>query len=83
MLLHPFYRGKLQTALKCPVRGHDDFGIWCTPGVAAPCRAIHEDEELAYEHINRGNTVALVSDGTRVPGQGEIGPVAALPVMEG
>jgi malate dehydrogenase (oxaloacetate-decarboxylating) len=50
MLLHPFYRGKIQTALKCPVRGHEDFGIWYTPGVAAPCLAIQEDEELAYEH---------------------------------
>ena len=83
MLLHPFYRGKIQTALKCPVRGHEDFGIWYTPGVAAPCLAIQEDEELAYEHTNRGNTVAVVSDGTRVLGLGDIGPVAGLPVMEG
>ena len=47
MRLHPFYRGKVQTALKCAVRGLDDFAIWYTPGVAAPCRAIHQDEELA------------------------------------
>ena len=81
--LHPFYRGKVQTALKCAVRGIDDFAIWYTPGVAAPCRAIHEDEELAYEYTNKGNTVAVVSDGTRVLGLGDIGPAAGLPVMEG
>ncbi len=83
MRLHPFYRGKVQTALKCVVRGPGDFAIWYTPGVAAPCRAIHEDEELVYEHTNKGNTVAVVSDGTRVLGLGDIGPLAGLPVMEG
>jgi malate dehydrogenase (oxaloacetate-decarboxylating) len=83
MRLHPFYRGKVQTGIKCAVRGLDDFAIWYTPGVAAPCRAIHEDEELAYEYTNKGNTVAVVSDGTRVLGLGDIGPVAGLPVMEG
>jgi len=83
MRMHPFYRGKVQTALKCPVRGVDDFAIWYTPGVAAPCRAIQEDEELAYEHTNKGNTVAVVSDGTRVLGLGDIGATAGLPVMEG
>ena len=83
MRMHPFFRGKVQTALKCPVRGVDDFAIWYTPGVAAPCRAIQEDEELAYEHTNKGNTVAVVSDGTRVLGLGNIGATAGLPVMEG
>jgi len=83
MRLHPFYRGKVQTALKCAVRGLDDFAIWYTPGVAAPCRAIHEDESLAYEYTNKGNTVAVVSDGTRVLGLGDIGATAGLPVMEG
>jgi len=83
MRMHPFFRGKVQTALKCPVRGVDDFAIWYTPGVAAPCRAIQEDEELAYEHTNKGNTVAVVSDGTRVLGLGDIGATAGLPVMEG
>ena len=47
MRMHPFFRGKVQTALKCPVRDVNDFAIWYTPGVAAPCRAIQEDEELA------------------------------------
>jgi malate dehydrogenase (oxaloacetate-decarboxylating) len=81
--LHPLYRGKIQTAPKCPVRGLDDFAIWYTPGVAAPCRAIRDDEGLAYEYTNKGNTVAVVTDGTRVLGLGNIGPAAGLPVMEG
>ena len=83
MRLHPVYHGKVQIAPKCPVRGLDDFSIWYTPGVAAPCRAIHEDQELAYEYTNKGNTVAVVSDGTRVLGLGDIGATAGLPVMEG
>ncbi len=83
MRLHPFYRGKVQIAPKCPIHGLDDFAIWYTPGVAAPCRAIHENEELAYEYTNKGNTIAIISDGTRVLGLGDIGPTAGLPVMEG
>lgn len=83
MQLHPYYRGKVQIAPKCVVRGLDDFAIWYTPGVAAPCRAINEDETLAYEYTNKGNTVAIISDGTRVLGLGNIGPTAGLPVMEG
>ena len=83
MRLHPYYRGKVQTAPKCAVRGLDDFAIWYTPGVAAPGRAIQADNDLVYEHTNKGNTVAVVSDGTRVLGLGNIGPSAGLPVMEG
>jgi len=83
MRLHPFFRGKVQTAPKCVVRGLDDFAIWYTPGVAAPCRAISENEDLVYEYTNKGNTVAIISDGTRVLGLGDIGPKAGLPVMEG
>jgi malate dehydrogenase (oxaloacetate-decarboxylating) len=83
MKLHPFYRGKVETALKCTVRSFNDFAIWYTPGVAAPCRAIVEDPELVYEYTNKWNTVAVVSDGTRVLGLGDIGPKAGLPVMEG
>jgi len=83
MRLHPHYRGKVQTAPKCPVRGLDDFAIWYTPGVAEPCRAISQDETLAYEYTNKGNTVAIVSDGSRVLGLGDIGALASLPVMEG
>jgi malate dehydrogenase (oxaloacetate-decarboxylating) len=83
MVLHPFYRGKVETALKCTVRDFNDFAIWYTPGVAAPCRAIEADPELVYEYTNKWNTVAVVSDGTRVLGLGDIGPKAGLPVMEG
>lgn len=81
--LHPFYRGKIETTLKCAVRSFRDFAIWYTPGVAAPCRAIAEDQEKVYEYTNKWNTVAVVSDGTRVLGLGDIGPKAGLPVMEG
>jgi malate dehydrogenase (oxaloacetate-decarboxylating) len=83
MLMHPFYKGKVEIALKSCVRDFDDFAIWYTPGVAAPCRAIEADPELVYEHTHKGNTVAVVSDGTRVLGLGDIGPKAGLPVMEG
>lgn len=83
MKLHPFYKGKIEIVSKCVVRDFSDFGIWYTPGVAAPCRAIAEDKELAYVHTNKANTIAVVSDGTRVLGLGDIGPEAAMPVMEG
>ena len=83
MILHPHYRGKIETVLKCTVRDFDDFAIWYTPGVAAPCQAIAEDPDLVYEYTNKWNTVAVVSDGTRVLGLGDIGPKAGLPVMEG
>jgi malate dehydrogenase (oxaloacetate-decarboxylating) len=83
LALHPFYRGKVETNLKCTVRDFNDFAIWYTPGVAAPCRAIEENPELVYEYTNKWNTVAVVSDGTRVLGLGDIGPKAGLPVMEG
>jgi malate dehydrogenase (oxaloacetate-decarboxylating) len=83
MVLHPFYHGKVETALKCCVRTFEDFAIWYTPGVAAPCKAIQADPEKVYEYTNKWNTVAVVSDGTRVLGLGDIGPKAGLPVMEG
>ena len=83
MKLHPFYRGKVETALKCTVRSFNDFAIWYTPGVAAPCKAIAANPELVYEYTNKWNTVIVVSDGTRVLGLGDIGPKAGLPVMEG
>ncbi len=83
MKLHPFYQGKVQTAPKAVIRDFDDFAIWYSPGVAAPCRDIQADPDKVFEHTNKGNTVAIVSDGTRVLGLGDIGPQAALPVMEG
>jgi len=81
--LHPFYRGKIETSLKCCVRDFHDFAIWYTPGVAAPCKAIEADPEKVYDYTNKWNTVAVISDGTRVLGLGDIGPKAGLPVMEG
>ena len=83
MRLHPFYRGKIQVTLKCRIRNFDDFAIWYTPGVAAPCKDIHQNPEKVYEHTNKGNMVAVISDGSRVLGLGDIGPEAGLPVMEG
>jgi len=83
MRLHPYYKGKIEMVSKCVIRDFNDFAIWYTPGVAAPCRAIAEDKELVYEYTNKWNTVAVVSDGTRILGLGDIGPEAGLPVMEG
>src|SRR4030043_6303 len=81
--MHRFYEGKMQVIPKCAIRNTDDFAIWYTPGVAAPCREIQADPDKSFELTNRWNYVAIVSDGTRVLGLGDIGPEAALPVMEG
>jgi malate dehydrogenase (oxaloacetate-decarboxylating) len=83
MRLHPFYRGKVQTVPRCVIRDFNDFAIWYTPGVAEPCRAIQKDDKLVYEYTSKWNTIAVVSDGTRVLGLGDIGPKAGMPVMEG
>jgi malate dehydrogenase (oxaloacetate-decarboxylating) len=83
MKLHADYHGKMQTMLKCQVRDLNDFAIYYTPGVAEPCRAIKADESKFHELTNRGNTIAVVSDCTRVLGLGDIGPKAGYPVMEG
>ncbi len=81
--LHPVYQGKVQVIPKVPIRNLGDLGIWYTPGVAAPCREISQDKEKVYDYTNRGNTIAIISDGTRILGLGNIGPEAGLPVMEG
>ncbi len=81
--LHKFYKGKLGVALKCRVRDFNDFAIWYTPGVAKVCMEINADKQKAYEYTNKWNSVAVISDGTRVLGLGDIGPEAGLPVMEG
>ena len=81
--LHAFYKGKIQTFPKCPIRSLDDFALWYTPGVAAPCRDIQATPGLVYDLTNKANCIAVVSDGTRVLGLGDIGPEAGLPVMEG
>ncbi|HID72053.1 MAG TPA: NADP-dependent malic enzyme, partial [Thermoplasmata archaeon] len=81
--LHPFYKGKIEVTPKCAIRDFNDFAIWYTPGVAQPCEEIKKDKEKSFTLTNRWNTIAVVSDGTRVLGLGDIGPEAALPVMEG
>ena len=81
--LHPFYRGKIEIVPKCCIRDFNDFAIWYTPGVAEPCKEIQKNPLKVYELTNKWNTVAVVSDGTRVLGLGDIGPEAGLPVMEG
>jgi malate dehydrogenase (oxaloacetate-decarboxylating) len=81
--LHALYQGKIQVAPKCAIRDVSDFSYWYTPGVAAPCRAIEADPAAIYQYTNKGNLIAVVSDGSRVLGLGNIGPHAGLPVMEG
>ena len=83
LAMHAGYRGKIQMQAKVPVRGLEDLAIWYSPGVAEPCRAIVADPGAAFTYTNRGNTIAIVSDGSRVLGLGDIGPEAGLPVMEG
>jgi len=83
MKMHPFFQGKIQVMPKCVIRDFNDFAIWYTPGVAAPCRDIEKHPEKVLEHTNKANMIAVVSDGTRVLGLGDIGPEAGLPVMEG
>ncbi len=81
--LHASYKGKIQSFPKCPIRSLDDFALWYTPGVAAACRDIQKIPGLVYDLTNKANSIAVVSDGTRVLGLGDIGPEAGLPVMEG
>lgn len=83
LILHKKYRGKVAVIPKCPVRNLSDFNYWYTPGVAAACKEIAQQVEKVYEYTNKWNTVAVISDGSRVLGLGNIGPYAALPVMEG
>lgn len=80
---HEFYHGKIEVTPKCLLQNFSDFSIWYTPGVAEPCKAIKENPEKVYEYTNKWNNVAIVTDGTRVLGLGDIGAEASLPVMEG
>ncbi len=81
--MHRFYEGKVQVMPKCSIKNTIDFAIWYTPGVAAPCKEIQANPDKSFELTNRWNYVAVVTDGTRVLGLGDIGPEAAMPVMEG
>lgn len=80
---HPYYHGKIEIAPKVPVNSYDDFAIWYTPGVADPSKDIQKNPERVFDYTNKWNSVAIVTDGTRVLGLGDIGPEAGLPVMEG
>lgn len=83
LILHEKWRGKLETVSKTPVKTREDLSLAYTPGVAEPCKVIAKDKEAAYTYTWKSNTVAVVSDGSAVLGLGNIGPHAAMPVMEG
>lgn len=80
---HEEWRGKLEINAKCRIASAEDLTIAYTPGVAEPCLKIKEDKDLQYTYTGRGNTVAVITDGTAVLGLGDIGPEAGMPVMEG
>jgi len=81
--MHAHYNGKLEVISKVPVQDSYDLSLAYSPGVAAPCVEIEKNPSLVYDYTMKGNMVAIVSDGTAVLGLGDIGPKAALPVMEG
>ena len=83
LMMHEKWNGKLKTVSKTPVKSREDLAIAYTPGVAEPCKVIAQDKEAAYTYTMKANTVAVVSDGSAVLGLGNIGPHAAMPVMEG
>jgi malate dehydrogenase (oxaloacetate-decarboxylating) len=83
LALHRENKGKVGIRSKVELKDKDDLGLAYTPGVAEPCKEIHQDKDLVWEYTFRGNVIAVVSDGSAVLGLGNIGPEAALPVMEG
>lgn len=83
LLLHEKWNGKIETTSKCPIKSREDLALAYTPGVAEPCKVIAENKEAAYQYTIKANTVAVISDGSAVLGLGNIGPYAAMPVMEG
>lgn len=83
LMLHKEWNGKINTTPKCHVNSREDLAIAYTPGVAEPCKVIAQDKAQAYQYTIKANTVAVVSDGSAVLGLGNIGPEAAMPVMEG
>ncbi len=83
LMMHEQWNGKLEIVSKAPVKSREDLAIAYTPGVAEPCKVIARDKEEAYKYTMKANTVAVVSDGSAVLGLGNIGPHAAMPVMEG
>lgn len=83
LMLHEQWNGKLETVSKSPVKSREDLSLAYTPGVAEPCKVIAEERAAVYKYTMKANTVAVVSDGSAVLGLGNIGPHAAMPVMEG
>lgn len=83
LMLHEKWNGKLETVSKTPVKSREDLSLAYTPGVAEPCKVIADNPDAAYQYTMKANTVAVVSDGSAVLGLGNIGPLAAMPVMEG
>lgn len=83
LALHKEWNGKLETVSKTPVKSREALSLAYTPGVAEPCKVIAENKDAAYQYTMKANTVAVVSDGSAVLGLGNIGPYAAMPVMEG
>ena len=83
LMLHEQWAGKFETVSKCAINTREDLALAYTPGVAEPCKVIAKDKEQAYKYTIKSNTVAVVSDGSAVLGLGNIGPYAAMPVMEG
>lgn len=83
LALHEEWNGKLETISKTPIKSREALSLAYTPGVAEPCKVIAEDKEAAYKYTMKANTVAVISDGSAVLGLGNIGPHAAMPVMEG
>ena len=83
LLAHEQWRGKLEIKVRSEVNSKADLALAYTPGVAEPCKAIHQDVNNSYKYTRRWNTVAVISDGTAVLGLGDIGPEASMPVMEG
>ena len=83
LTLHKQWNGKIETISKCPIQSREDLALAYTPGVAEPCKVIAKDKEAAYQYTLKANTVAVITDGSAVLGLGNIGPYAAMPVMEG
>ncbi len=83
LILHEEWNGKIETVSKCTVKSREDLALAYTPGVAEPCKVIEQDKEKAYKYTIKSNMVAVISDGSAVLGLGNIGPYAAMPVMEG
>ena len=80
---HKEWNGKIEVISRAPIETREELAVAYTPGVAAPCLEIAKKEELVYEYTRKGNLVAVITDGTAVLGLGDIGPSAAMPVMEG